>query len=130
MVKGEGVEGEGVEYAARAEDLEAAAMRAGGLATSARDLALDIERHRVRILGHDDAPVARHTPATWSSRAATVSRTELQRSIGFSLWSAAVSLSETRVALERHAAQQDDLSRTYRDQARAALELAAAVPTD
>ncbi len=107
--------------AAQAERLRASARRARQHAVSARELALDIERRREQVLQRGDASVARHTPATWSSRAATTSRTELQRGVGFSLWSAAESLRDTRVALERHASHHDSLARTYENRAAAAV---------
>ncbi len=107
---------------AEAERWRSEARQARQRASSARELALDIERHRDRVVRRDDASTARHRPEIWSSRAATASRTELQRSVGFSLWLASESLHDTRVALEGDAVHQDALARNYDTQAAAVGE--------
>ena len=66
---------------------------------------------RSAVLHRDDDAKARHTEDVWSSRAASASRAELQRGVGFSVWMAADGLRDTHVALDDHAAYLERESR-------------------
>lgn len=85
---------------AEVEWLNGAAVEAARKAAAARRLAVEIDRRRAQVVHRDDASVARHVPATWASQAATESRDELRRGVGFSLWVAGEALHQTRLALD------------------------------
>ncbi|GJM37888.1 MAG: hypothetical protein DHS20C19_12550 [Acidimicrobiales bacterium] len=89
------------------EILRSDASWAARRAEDARVLARDIGRRRRLLVTRDDAAVARHTADVWSSRAASRSREELQRAVGFSLWAASDGLRETELALEARARELD-----------------------
>jgi len=102
---------------ARIDELRAAADSATASAVAARELALEVTTRRAGVVTRADECIALHTPEVWSSRAAIDSRTELQRSVAWSLWLAGESLGDTSVALEVHADELDQAARSYRRQA-------------
>ncbi len=68
-------------------------------AAAARDLATAIDQRRIFLTSRLDPCMRRHLPDVWSSNAAEISRTKLNRMIARDVYLACDQLLQTRVAL-------------------------------
>lgn len=99
----------------RYQELRGAAASAAAGADEARALAGEIGRRRMLLLTRDDPVLAHHTSEVWSSQAAARSREELQRVVGFALWTAGEDLATTeRLLLARADTLAAEAGRAYR----------------